>query len=80
MCLAIPGKIVELDDEDAVIEIQGIRRQGNVSLIDDPQVGNYVLLHAGFAIHKWSEADVREYNEVMDGIADARKQDDEEAH
>jgi len=65
MCLAIPGKIVELTGDDALVEIEGIRRAANVAFIADAQVGDYVLLHAGFAIEKWSEEDVREYNEII---------------
>jgi hydrogenase expression/formation protein HypC len=65
MCLAVPVKIVEIDGDDAVVEVEGVRRKSNVSLIRDPQVGDYVLLHAGFAIQKWSEEDVREYREIM---------------
>ncbi len=67
MCLAVPGRIVELNGVDAVIEIGGVRRASNVSFIENPQVGDYVLLHAGFAIEKWSEEDVREYEAIISG-------------
>jgi hydrogenase expression/formation protein HypC len=65
MCLAVPGRIVELSGADAVIEISGVRRAANVAFIDGPQLGDYVLLHAGFAIEKWSEQDVREYEDII---------------
>jgi hydrogenase expression/formation protein HypC len=74
MCLAIPAKIVELDGENAVVEIQGVRRAAIVTFIANPQIGDYVLLHAGFAIRKWSEEDVREYNEIIQAL-DARAPD-----
>ena len=45
--------------------MDGVRRTAVVSFVKDPQIGDYVLLHAGFAIRKWSEEDVREYNEIM---------------
>ena len=48
-------------------EIQGVRRKIIVSLINQPRVGDYVLIHAGFAIRKWSEEDVREFNEIVGG-------------
>ena len=70
MCLAIPAKIIEIEGEEAVVELKGVRRRGNVSFIKDVQVGDYVLLHAGFAIEKWSEEDVREYNEIMKEMGD----------
>ncbi len=69
MCLAIPGKIVELNGNNAVVEINGIRREANVAFITDPKIGDYVLLHAGFAIEKWSEQDVREYEEIVKDVA-----------
>ena len=65
MCLAVPVMIVELDGEIAVVEVDGVRRAANVAFIRDPRVGDYVLLHAGFAITKWSEADVKEYRAIM---------------
>lgn len=65
MCLAVPSKIVKIDGDNAVVEIDGIRRTVNISLVRNVQTGDYVLLHAGFAIQKWSEEDVREYREIM---------------
>lgn len=67
MCLAVPAKIIAINGEEAVVEMDGVRRTAVVSFIKDPQIGDYVLLHAGFAIRKWSEQDVREYNEIMQG-------------
>jgi hydrogenase expression/formation protein HypC len=67
MCLAVPARIIECDEENAVVEIGGVRRQANVAFIDDPKVGDYLLLHAGFAIRKWSEEDVREYQSIIAG-------------
>ena len=65
MCLAVPAKIVKLDGWEAIVELDGVQRPTNVALIDDPQVGDYVLLHAGFAIKKWSQDDVDEFNALM---------------
>jgi len=65
MCLAVPARIVELNGVSAIVELGGIRRETNVALIDAPQVGEYVLLHAGFAIQKWSAEDVAEFEAIM---------------
>ncbi|HPF99989.1 MAG TPA: HypC/HybG/HupF family hydrogenase formation chaperone [Kiritimatiellia bacterium] len=65
MCLAVPAKIVELTGHDAVVELGGVKRAASVVFIDDAKVGDYVLLHAGFAIEKWTEEDVREYEEIL---------------
>jgi hydrogenase expression/formation protein HypC len=69
MCLAVPARIVELTGDNAVVEISGVRRSANVAFIENPKVGDYVLLHAGFAIQKWSEEDVREYREIVGDMA-----------
>jgi hydrogenase expression/formation protein HypC len=62
MCLAIPGKIVELLDEDrdtAVIDVLGVRRRIDLGLLSDnpPILGDWVLIHVGFAMSKISEVD-----------------------
>ncbi len=68
MCLAIPARIVALNGEQAVVEVQGVRRDAIVTFIASPRIGDYVLLHAGFAIRKWSEEDVREYQAITQGL------------
>jgi hydrogenase expression/formation protein HypC len=60
MCLAIPGKIVELVPESphlAMVEVTGVRRRVDLGLLDDdkPAVGDWVLIHVGFAMSKISE-------------------------
>lgn len=52
MCLAIPGEIVELNGSDAVVSVGGVRRAASVLLLEDAAVGDWVLLHAGFAIER----------------------------
>jgi hydrogenase expression/formation protein HypC len=52
MCLAIPSKVVEIKDQMATIEIDGIQRNASLMLLDDVQLNDYVIVHAGFAIHK----------------------------
>lgn len=71
MCLAIPAKIIAINGEEAIVETDGVRRTAVVSFIKDLQIGDYVLMHAGFAIHKWSAQDVREYDEIMKAIQQA---------
>jgi hydrogenase expression/formation protein HypC len=57
MCLAIPSKIVEIRNHSAVIDVDGVQRQCSLMLVDDAQVGDYVIVHAGFALHKIDEAE-----------------------
>lgn len=65
MCLAVPAKIVELTGDTAVVEIGGVRRPASVAFIENPGVGDFVLVHAGFAIEKWTDEDVREYEAIL---------------
>ena len=52
MCLAIPGKIIDMTDEKAIVDFCGIKREVNISLLPDVQKEEYVLVHVGFAIQK----------------------------
>jgi hydrogenase expression/formation protein HypC len=56
MCLAIPSKITKVENSMAVIDVDGVRRECSLLLVDDAQVGDYVIVHAGFAISKIDEA------------------------
>ena len=52
MCLAVPMKVVEIVEGSAICEVDGVRREGSLMMLDEVQIGDYVLLHAGFAIEK----------------------------
>ncbi len=53
MCLAMPALVVELiEPEDAVVDLDGVRKRISLSLVDDVAVGDYVILHVGFALQK----------------------------
>ncbi len=63
MCLAIPGKIVEIVDAAnfiAKVEIGGVRRGVNIGMLDDIKIGDYVLVHVGFAMSKVDEREAEE--------------------
>ncbi len=55
MCLAVPLKLVEINGKDAVGEALGMRRAVRVDFIPDPKPGDYVMVHAGFAIERLPE-------------------------
>ena len=70
MCLAIPGKVVELlagSDAQAVVDVTGVRRKVDLSLLQDqdPRPGDWVLIHVGFAMSKISEADAAEQMRIL---------------
>ncbi len=63
MCLAIPGKIVEIVDAEnhlAKVEIGGVRRTVNIGMLDNVCLGDYVLVHVGFAMSKVDEKEAEE--------------------
>ncbi len=56
MCLAVPSRIVEIEDRMATIDVSGIRQAVSLLLLPEPAaIGDYVLVHAGFAIQKIDE-------------------------
>ena len=60
MCLAIPVRITELlDDDRALASAGGIVREIDTALVDDLQVGDYVILHVGYALSKLNEAEAQ---------------------
>ena len=69
MCLAIPGKIVSINDDIADIDFGGVMKKANVSMVD-ANVGDWAVIHAGFAIELTDEDDAQEtirlWNDVLD--------------
>jgi len=59
MCLGVPMQVKTIDDELALCEIDGVQREASLMMLDDVQVGDYVLIHAGFAIEKIDEAEAQ---------------------
>jgi hydrogenase expression/formation protein HypC len=63
MCLAIPGQIVEIIDAEnfiAKVEVGGVRRGVNIGMLDDVKIGDWVLVHVGFAMSKIDEKQAEE--------------------
>ena len=56
MCLAIPSKITRIENNMATIEVDGVKREASLLLLEDAEVGEYVIVHAGFAIQRVDEA------------------------
>ena len=55
MCLAIPGKILEIDGNSALVDFDGIKQKVIIALIENPEVGKYIVNHAGYAIEQMDE-------------------------
>ena len=71
MCLAVPLKLIEIDGVDAVGESMGMRRKLRVDFIENPQVGDYVIVHAGFAIERLPEQQALEDLEAWEDVKNA---------
>jgi len=74
MCLAMPAKILSIDGDEAEVDFGGVIRKTNVSMVD-AKVGEYVIIHAGFAIQKVDEEEAKEtlqlWNEFLDSSEEA---------
>ncbi len=69
MCLAIPSRIVRIEDQMAVIDVDGVTREASLLLLEDARVGDYVIVHAGFALHKIDEETARESLDLLRDVA-----------
>lgn len=71
MCLAIPLRLVEVDGMNAMAEAAGIRRKVRVDFIREPKPGDYVIVHAGFAIERLNEQQALANLQAIQEVADA---------
>ncbi len=70
MCLAVPLKLIEIDGKNAVGESMGMQRKLRVDFIPEPKIGDYVIVHAGFAIERLPEKQALEDIEAWEEIKD----------
>jgi hydrogenase expression/formation protein HypC len=55
MCLAIPAKVVNIEDGMGTVDMAGVQKKVSLILLEDANVGDYIIVHAGFGIHKIDE-------------------------
>jgi hydrogenase expression/formation protein HypC len=82
MCLAIPGKIVEIVDVEnriAKVEVGGVKRNINIGMLPDNEthVGDYVLIHVGFAMSKVDEHEAQETLRVLQELGEYQNEFDQ---
>lgn len=68
MCLGVVAKVVEANGPDALVDVGGVVREARLDLVPEVQVGQYVMLHAGFAISVLDEDYVAERQAMLDEI------------
>ncbi|MGI9019636.1 MAG: HypC/HybG/HupF family hydrogenase formation chaperone [Solirubrobacterales bacterium] len=85
MCLAIPGQILEVVDESnrlAKVDVAGVRRNVNIGLLDEEEggvgIGDWVLIHVGFALSKVDEAEAMATRKMLEGMGADYEQELEE--
>lgn len=85
MCLAVPGRVIAINDEgDALrrsgkVSFGGVHKEINLAYVPDVAVGDYVIVHAGFALNKIDEAEAREVFEYLRQIDELKDLGDVEA-
>lgn len=65
MCLAIPSRITKIENNMATIDVEGVQREASLLLLEDARVGDYVIVHAGFAISKLDQAAAQETLDLL---------------
>lgn len=71
MCLAVPLRILNIKENEAIAELNGIKRNIRTDLIKNLNIGDYVLVHAGFAIEKLKEEDAIDTIKLIQELDDA---------
>jgi len=76
MCLAIPGKILEVNGDKANVDFNGVKRDVIIALVKDAKVGKYVLVHAGYAIELLNEEEAQETLKLWKNIVEEENLDE----
>ena len=72
MCLAVPARVIEMrDDRLGLVELGGVVREVSFMLLPDARVGDYVLLHAGYALQKMDTAEAEETLRLLAEMVEA---------
>lgn len=75
MCLGIPLKIISVDNNEAIGELNGVKRKIRIDLIENLNIGDYVMVHAGFAIEKIDENLALETLDIVNELENIVKDD-----
>lgn len=75
MCLSVPAKVIEIKGNMAEVSVGGTIFKAGLQLVEDVEIGDYVLLHTGFAIQKISENEALETLKLLAEIEDAMNED-----
>nr|WP_319373320.1 HypC/HybG/HupF family hydrogenase formation chaperone [uncultured Methanobacterium sp.] len=76
MCIAAPAQIIEIKDNVATVDFGGVRQQAKLDLVNDVDVGRYVLVHSGYAIEVLSDQEAQESLEAWDELLTILEEED----
>jgi len=69
VCLAIPARVVEINGKEAVVDYGELRQKIRLDLLEDVKIGDYVLVHVGYAIQKLDEREAEETLRILEELA-----------
>ena len=80
MCIAAPAQVIEINREDGLlfVDFGGARQPAKLDLLPEAEVGDYVLIHAGYAIEKLSEEAAKESLEAWEELLEILEEEDKE--
>jgi len=80
MCIAAPAKIIEINKEEnkVIADFGGVKQEAKLNLLNDLEIGDYILIHAGYAIEKLSEEAAKESLEAWAELLEVLDKEDEE--
>ena len=78
MCIAAPAKVVEINKEEGSLfaDFGGVRQEAKISLLPDIEIGDYVLIHAGYAIEKLTDEAAKESLEAWEELMNVLEEED----
>ena len=74
MCLAIPMKLISIKGKKGEVELSGVKKEVSLDLLKEVKIGDYLIIHAGFAIEKLNEEEAKKTLEIWEEIANIQKQ------
>ncbi|UCD55769.1 MAG: HypC/HybG/HupF family hydrogenase formation chaperone [Candidatus Omnitrophota bacterium] len=74
MCLAVPAKIKSIDKKDALVDFGGVRKKISLGILDGVKIGDYVLIHAGFAIGKIKKVEAEDTLKALEELRNAARE------
>ncbi|MEM3568031.1 MAG: HypC/HybG/HupF family hydrogenase formation chaperone [Candidatus Jordarchaeales archaeon] len=69
MCLGVPAKVLEIHGEKALVDFGGVTREAFITLLDDVKIGDYVMIHTGYAIEKLKPEEAEEVLKMLKEVS-----------